>query len=90
MKRYIQLLIRHRLLVLAGLLIITVIFGAIALQGVIASSVGNMIFGDNHPDFAAYKERIREFANDEVFIVIYKDENLLSEQSLKRLENVVE
>ncbi len=89
MKRYIILLIKYRFFVLAALIGITAIFGAIASQGVIASSVGNLFFGEDHPGFKQYRQRIREFANDEVFIVIYRDEDLLSENSLKRLEKVI-
>jgi predicted RND superfamily exporter protein len=89
MKRYILLLIKYRFVVLAGLFIMTAIFGAIALQGVIASSVANIFFGENHPGYNAYRQRIQDFASDEVFIVIYKDNDLLSEASLKRLESVI-
>lgn len=89
MRHYIILLIRHRFPVLAVILIITTIWGVIALQGTLASSVENVFFGKDHAEFQAYKQRIREFANDEVFIVIYKDKDILSEQSLARLKNVV-
>ena len=89
MRNYITLLIKHRFPVLAILLIITTIWGAIALQGTLASSVESIFFGKEHAGFQAYKQRIRDFANDEVFIAIYKDADLLSEQSLARLENVV-
>jgi uncharacterized protein len=89
MRHYITLLIKHRFPVLALILIITTIWGVIALQGTLASSVESIFFGKEHAGFQAYKQRIREFANDEVFIAIYKDEDLLSEESLAQLENVV-
>ena len=90
MRAYIILLIRHRFPVIGLLLIITILFGATALQGTIASSIANIFFGEDHPEFNAYKQRIREFANDEVFIVTYRDDDLLSGKSLDRLERVVE
>ena len=90
MKTYIRLIIRYRFSVLVLVFGITLTFGAIASQGIFASSIGNLFFGDDHPGFVKYKQRIREFANDEVFIIIYKDANLLSEESLKRLQKVVE
>lgn len=89
MKAYILLLIRHRFIVLAVIFILTAIFGAIALQGVIASSVANIFFGEKHPGYNAYRQRIEEFASDEVFIAIYQDDDLLSEASLERLEGLV-
>lgn len=90
MKNYVALIIRYRFLVLALLAVITVVFGAIVSQGIFATSLGNLFFGEDHPGYVEYKQRIREFANDEVFIIIYKDKNLLAEESLNRLQGVVE
>ena len=77
MRNYITLLIKHRFPVLAVIFIVTAIWGAIALQGVMASSIENIFFGKDHAGFQAYKQRIREFVNDEVFIVIYKNDELV-------------
>lgn len=89
MRQYITWLIRYRFPVVAALAVLTAIWGVIALQGVLASSIESIFFGKEHEGFQAYKQRIREFANDEVFIIIYQDDALLSEESLKRLDKVV-
>ncbi len=88
MKKYITLLIRRRFWVIGILLLLTVLFGLNAARGIIASSLGDMFFSDDHADFNHYQERIQEYANDEAFIVIYKDSALLSEKSLRKLEPV--
>ena len=51
---------------------------------------GACFFGDDHQGYKSYQQRIREFASDDVVLVAYQDERLLSEQSLSRLEKVVE
>ena len=78
MTTYIKLIIRYRFLVLALILLMTAGFAAIASRGVIASSIGNLFFGEDHPEYSDYKQRIREFANDEVFIIAYDDADFLS------------
>ncbi len=90
MKKYIEFIIRRRFVVLAVVLILSVAFGAIASRGVLSSDIGKLFFGENHPGFKRYKERIREFANDDMIIVVYKDYHLLSAASLSRLERAVD
>ncbi len=86
----IKFIIRYRFFVLGLLLLITGAFAFIASQGVIASSIGNLFFGDDHPEYSRYKHRIREFANDEVFIIAYHDPDFLSPLKLQQLEGVIE
>lgn len=90
MNRYIRWILQHRVLVLVTLGVMTSVFGTIASQGIIASSIGNMLLGEKHAGFVDYKQRIREFASDEVIIVMYQDDNVLSPSSLARVERVVE
>ena len=52
MTTYIKLIIRYRFLVLALILLMTVGFAGIASRGVIASSIGNLFFGDDHPEYS--------------------------------------
>ncbi len=89
MKAYITWIIRYRVVVLILLLVITGMFAAFALQGVFASTLGGIFFGDDHQGYTRYRQRIREFASDDVVIIVYKDEHPLSEKSLRRLEGVV-
>ncbi len=88
MTRYIEFIIRRRFLILALLTLVTVAFGYASSQAIIASSVVNLFFS-KQSEYSTYKELIREFANDEVFIIAFEDPDLLSEQSLKRLDNAV-
>ncbi len=90
MKTYIMCIIRYRVAILAVVLIMSVAFGVIAAQGVYSSVIAKLFFGENHPGFTRYRERIREFTNDEMIIVIYKDAYLFSAASLTQLEQVVE
>ena len=85
-----KFIIRYRFFVLGLLLLITGAFAFIASRGVIASSIGNLFFGDDHPEYSRYKNRIREFANDEVFIIAYHDPDFLSPLKLQQLEGVIE
>ncbi len=86
----IKFIIRYRFFVLGLLLLVTGAAACIATQGVIASSIGNLFFGDDHPEYNLYKQRIREFANDEVFIIAYYDPDFLSPLKLQQLEAVIE
>jgi len=88
-KRYIIWLLRYRVAVLVVLAGITIIFGVIARQGVVATTFGSILFGDDHAGYNRYKQRIQEFANDGVFIICYPDAAPLSEESISRLEQVV-
>jgi predicted RND superfamily exporter protein len=90
MTTSIKFIIRYRFFVLGLLLLITGAFAFIASQGIIASSIGNLFFGDDHPEYSRYKHRIREFANDEVFIIAYHDPHFLSPLKLQQLKGVIE
>jgi predicted RND superfamily exporter protein len=86
----IKFIIRYRYFILVLLLLSTGAFAYIASQGIIASSIGNLFFGDDHPEYGRYKKRIREFANDEVFIIAYHDPDFLTPGNLNKLEGVIE
>ena len=88
MTTYIKLIIRYRILVLAIIVFITAGFAAIASQGVIASSIGNLFFGDDHPEYKDYRKRIRDFANDEVFIIAYDDPDFASSANIDKLQQI--
>jgi predicted RND superfamily exporter protein len=86
----IKFIIRYRFFILGLLLLITGVFAYIASKGIIASSVGNLFFGDDHSEYSHYKKRIREFANDEVFIIAYRDPDFLSPSKLHKLDGIIE
>ena len=84
----IEFVIQRRIWILLGLGCLTVVFGAIASQGVFASSLVDLFLGEN-PAYEVYQRRIRQFANDEVFVIAYPDPTPLAPQSLKRLQRLV-
>lgn len=90
MKKYIIFIIGHRIAVVAVILLLTVVFGGIVSTGVYSSSIGKLLFSEDHRGYNRYRERIREFANDETVIVIYREDNLFAETSLARLEDAVD
>lgn len=90
MKAYITWILRYKFFVILLLAGITLIFAAIAMQGVLASTLGGLFFGDEHQGYKSYQQRIREFASDDIILITYQDEHLLSEQSLSRLEVLVD
>lgn len=90
MRAYIQFIIRNRLIVLITVMLLTFLFGGIASTGVYSSSIAKLFFGEDHPGYQRYRKRIREFANDEMVIVVYRDPALFSPASLNRLQTAVD
>jgi len=88
MRLYVEFIIRHRVAVLITLALITILAGVLCSQGVVASSLGRLFLGDS-PSYAEYQQRTRQFGNDEVILVAFEDRNLLSRESVERLQRVV-
>jgi predicted RND superfamily exporter protein len=88
MNRYFTFVLRHRIAVLILMGIISVASGLSLSRAVIASSVGEMFFGDS-PAYLGYLERIQVFGSDEMIVMAYDDSDPLSAQSLDKLEAVV-
>ena len=88
MRLYVEFIIRHRVAVLITLALITILAGFLCSQGVVASSLGRLFLGDS-PSYAEYQQRTRQFGNDEVILVAFEDRNLLSRESVERLQRVV-
>jgi predicted RND superfamily exporter protein len=82
---YFRFALRHRLGLLGLVLVMTALSSFAISTGVIATSVRKMFFG-TAPEYERYLDRIRQFANDEAFIVAYEDPAPLSPRSLDRLE----
>lgn len=89
MRTYIKLVIRFRLLILAMLFCITLGAGYVISHGVFATSVAKLFLG-NDPEYYKYQDRVSRFASDEVLIMAFEEENLLSVEHLNRLTRVVE
>ena len=89
MRRYFEWVLAHRtgVLLLVGLLTAAASFSVS--RAVLASSMGEMFFGDA-PVFARYVELIETFGSDEVVAVAYRESDPLSEDALDRLETIAD
>ncbi|MBM4372169.1 MAG: MMPL family transporter, partial [Deltaproteobacteria bacterium] len=85
MERYLRFLLRRRVVVLAVLVALTAASVWVLGRGVLATSLGALFLGDD-PDYEVYKDRVLELGGDTVVLVGYEDEELLSRDSLDRLE----
>jgi predicted RND superfamily exporter protein len=88
MTNIIKWILEKRVSVLALLFCITVIFGYIASQGVFSSSFGKLFLGED-PEYQVYKQRIGQFANDEVIVIGFENPEILSKANQKRLRRVI-
>jgi len=85
MKKLIDFILKYRWFIIAIILIITFIFGYIASTANIASSIGGLLFGKENEDYVYYLDRIREFANDEIFIIAWETSDPFSAQTIDLL-----
>ncbi|OGP60553.1 MAG: hypothetical protein A2V67_15205 [Deltaproteobacteria bacterium RBG_13_61_14] len=88
MERYIRWALRFRFMILGLMVLITIGSGFIISQGVIATSMTNFL-GET-PKYADYLARVKQFSNDEIIVIAFEDDHLLSRPSLARLENAVQ
>lgn len=83
-----RLVLRHRLLVLAVVGLVSLLSLASVSRAELHSSVQKLFFGDS-PEWTAYVERAAASSNDDVVVVAVRDEDPLSVESLDRLERAV-
>ncbi len=88
MKRYIDLVIRFRWVVIAIFLGLTVFFSYFLSKAVISSDPGELIFGDS-PQYKRYQELIEEYGGDHIGLFAFQGEDLFSEKNFKKLDRVV-
>ncbi len=88
MRAYFQFVLRHRLLVAGACLALTALSAASLSRAVVSTSLEGLFFGQA-PEYRRYRERIKDFASDDVLIFGYADPAPLSRASLDRLEAVV-
>ena len=88
MLAYVRFVLRHRFLILTALVLVTAVSGLSLRQAVVASSIGKLFLGDS-PAYRDYSERVHEFGSDELLVVGYEDGDVLSAESLRRLQRVV-
>ncbi len=87
MQRYIRFIIRFRAVVLALIVLITILSVWSVSRGVIATSM--YVFLGENPKYERFLQLTREFTNDEVIVVAFEDDQLLSRSTLERLKRVV-
>jgi predicted RND superfamily exporter protein len=87
--RYVQFVVAHRVWVLFLLVAISLAAMSSLRKVQLGSSFEKIFFGDD-PAYAAYEERIAEYATDEVVFLAYEDPAPLSPASLARLGKAVD
>ena len=87
MRTYFRFVLAHPGWVIFACIFLTVLSGVSLTQMTIASSLVDLILGDD-PDYELYVERAETFGNDEILIVAFPEPELASEASLERLRRV--
>ena len=86
---WVRAIVRHRALVLIGLLLISVLSAVSLRDAVIATSIQRMLLGESEAHLS-YQRRAAVFGGDEMVVIAYDDDAPLSLASLGRLERAVE
>ena len=87
MRAYFKFVLRHRILVMALIALLSAGGVWSILDAKISSSLGKLFLA-NSPAYEQYLERVAEFGSDEQLIIAFEEEDLLSPDSLRRLLRV--
>jgi len=90
MKKIIKFIINFRITILIIIVINTFVLGYIASKGTIASSIGNLFFGDENHEYNNYINKIKDFVSDEVFFIVIEDYLPAGRQKIKTLQKVID
>ena len=88
METYIRFIVKRKRLVLILFLFVTVASLYIISTGTVASSISEFLADQNK--YNEYLSRTKDFNNDEVIIVAFQDNNILSKNSHDKLKKAVE
>lgn len=88
MRNYIRFIVRHRYLVLALLVAMTIVAGWSLSRGVMATSMGTLFLGED-PRYAEYKKKVVRFGSEESTVIAFESPELFSPATLTRLGQVV-
>ncbi|MEC9389622.1 MAG: efflux RND transporter permease subunit [Myxococcota bacterium] len=88
MQAYFSWVLRNQYAVMVAIAIATVGSVWSVSNAIVASSIGEMFFGDD-AEYVQYLEHIEEFGSDEVFAIAYDEADPLSREALDRLESIV-
>ena len=86
-RRYIELVLRYRLLVVALCLIASIAGSVIVSQGVFASSLIKLFFG-NSPEYSRYRDLADQFGESDVIVIAVEDAALFSASGWERLDTI--
>lgn len=86
-KRYIQLVLRHRIVVLVLLALVTTAAGLNASRGVFASSLIRLFLG-NSPEYHQYRELANRFSDSDLMVIAYRDTEVFTPAGWERLEHL--
>ncbi len=89
MVRWFRFMLRNRLAVSLGLVLVTALAAWSTSRAVLSSSLQQLFFGES-ADYAAYLVEAQRFGSDEAVVVGYADPDPLSPESLARLQAAVD
>ncbi len=89
MTGWFRFMLRHRVVVLAALALVTLASLGVTSQAVLSSSLQQMFFGESD-EYDAYIDKVQQFGSDEFVLVGYADPTPLSATSLDRLQAAVD
>jgi hypothetical protein len=87
LERYIRFVLGHRALVVAVVGIVSAFSLFSVSQAVIASSLVRLFFGEN-PKYVEYRALADQFGGNDVLVIAYADEALLTREGIERLERI--
>jgi predicted RND superfamily exporter protein len=92
MQQYVASLVRivldHKWIALSIIVAVSIAAAMILPQAIVASSISEMFFEQDHQGYAQYRERVREFGSDEVLAVAVESDDPLAAQNLARLDKL--
>lgn len=87
-QNYVEWVIKHRLRVLTGAALVTLVALCILSQGVFASSLLQLFFGESD-DYDRYRELANEFSASDVIVLVIDDEALFEPRGWQALSTAV-
>ena len=88
MASYFQFVLRHRVLALVAMALVTAACAFALRDAYIGSSIAKLFLGES-PDYTRYRALVERFGSDELLVVAYEDDDVLAPESLHRLQRVV-
>ena len=87
MQRYVEMILKHRWIVVGLIVLLTAGAGGILTQAVVSTDLARMFLGED-PGYYRYKESIADFGSDNYIAYSLRLPELFSEKSRKRIEDL--